>query len=393
MTRAFILFLKIGLLVAAAIWLSQYPGRVSVDWQGWRLDLSLGLMALCVLIFVIAVVLLARFWSTIVSVPGRFMGARRAARRERGYRALTQGLVAVAAGDTAEAHKQARKAETLLNDPPLTRLLAAQAAQLEGDSQAAKRYFEQMLDNPETAFLGLRGLLGQAINRGDRAEALRLVQMAREKRPGTPWVVEHLLALQEQDGDIAGALQTVNEGLRHKALPPEEGKAKKASLLVTQARKTLADGDKSTALKLGQEAVKIAPDAVEATVFTARLLNDEGKNSKAKKMLEEAWKRGPDPAIARAYRDIAPPSVDALGQVKRFEHLLTLAPDHPESHLALAEAALKAQLWGEARNHLKRFVDDDHPDPRVCRLMAELEEAEHGDLEKARHWLSLATDV
>ncbi len=394
MARAVFLFVKIGLLVAAALYLSQYPGRVSVDWQGWRLDVSLGLLLLGVLVFVINIVVLARFWSTIIAVPGQFMGARRAARRERGYRTLTQGLVAVAAGDTVEAHRLSRKAESLLNDPPLTRLLAAQAAHLDGDNEAAKRYFEQMLDDPDMAFLGLRGLLNLAVARGDKTEAMRLTKLAHEKRPGTPWVVNQLLSLQEENGDMDGALRTVNDAIRMKILPAPEGKSKKAGILIAQARDKQLAGDKSGALKQAQEAHKLAPEMVEASVFTARMLHSEGKNTKAIRLLEEAWKREPDPALARAYRDVAPPSAsDALSQVKRFEHLLSLSPDHSESHLALAEAALKAKLWGEARNHLKQFIDQDRPEPRVCRLMAELEEAEHGDLEKARHWLSLATDV
>jgi hypothetical protein len=42
-------------------------------------------------------------------------------------------MVAVAAGDAAEAGRQAKRADALLGDPPLTMLLSAQAAQLNGD--------------------------------------------------------------------------------------------------------------------------------------------------------------------------------------------------------------------------------------------------------------------
>ena len=45
--------------------------------------------------------------------------------------------------------------------------LAAQAAQLNGDELAARKYFTAMLDRPETRFLGLRGLLTQALKTGD----------------------------------------------------------------------------------------------------------------------------------------------------------------------------------------------------------------------------------
>ena len=67
--------------------------------------------------------------------------------------------------------------------------LAAQTAQLGGDEDAARRYFTAMLEKPETAFLGLRGLLMQAMKAGDRAEALSLARRAYEERPNTPWAV------------------------------------------------------------------------------------------------------------------------------------------------------------------------------------------------------------
>ena len=64
----------------------------------------------------------------------RDLGRLRAERkRQQGYRALSQGMAAVAAGDAAEARRQAKIANSLLKDPPLTLLLADQTTQLGGD--------------------------------------------------------------------------------------------------------------------------------------------------------------------------------------------------------------------------------------------------------------------
>src|SRR5690606_23953069 len=99
-------------------------------------------------------------------------------RREAGFRALTLGLAAVAAGDAEEARRQAREADRLLRDPSLTRLLSAQAAALNGDTAAAAKYFAALRDNDDTAFLGLVGLLRQALARGDDERALELADEA-----------------------------------------------------------------------------------------------------------------------------------------------------------------------------------------------------------------------
>lgn len=390
MIRAILIFIKIGLIVAVAIMLAEHPGYVSVEWQGWQIETSLAVLALFVVVSGIAIAMLTRIVVGVAHVPGRFLSARRGARRERGYKALTQGLVAVAAGDTAEARKQARKAESLVSDPPLTRLLAAQTAQLEGNSKAAHDYFVEMLEDPSTAFLGIRGLLTQAMNDGDLTEARRLTEKANTLRPGTSWVVRQLIDLQRRERDWAGAINTVTEAMKRKTLPESEAKPLKATLLMAQAQTKHASGLKDTALKLATDAHKLDSTLVSATATMARLLAEKGKQAKAAKLIEENWARTPDPVLARAYADVAPPGTDELGQVRRFEQLLSLNPGDPESHLALAEASLKAELWGEARNHLSKVMTDD-PEPRICRLMATLEESEHGNLEAARNWLAKAS--
>ncbi|MFL2687440.1 MAG: hypothetical protein ACJ0HN_02450 [Alphaproteobacteria bacterium] len=81
------------------------------------------------------------------------------------------------------------------------------------------------------------------------------------------------------------------------------------------------------------------------------------------------------------------PELDAVAQFKRFESLCKFNIDHVESHVALAEAALAAKLWGQARAHLEK-VSESGITPRLCRLMATLEEAQFQDRDKAQHWLA-----
>src|SRR5262249_2052424 len=63
-----------------------------------------------------------------------------------------------------------------------------------------------------------------------------------------------------------------------------------------------------------------------------------------------------------------------------------------ESHLAVAAAALEAQLWGEARRHLEA-ASANGPSARACRMMAELEEAAHHASAAARRWPEPAAEA
>jgi HemY protein len=121
----------------------------------------------------------------------------------------------------------------------------------------------------------------------------------------------------------------------------------------------------------------------------ADLLQREGKPRQAAKAIEAGWRHLPHPALAEAWGALEP-NETALQRVKRVERLASANPSHVESRIALAGAALEAQLWGETRRQLDPLATDSTATPRVCRLMAELEEAERGDHAASRQWLERA---
>jgi HemY protein len=386
--------IAVVLLVVLAVFVADQPGRVAIVWQGWRIDTSVAVLIVAAIVLSFLSIVIVGLLRRVLGGPRAFLRARRERRRRDGYRALTQGMVAVAAGDADEAQRYARKADVLLAEPPLTLLLSAQAAQLKGDEDAARKYFAAMLNRPETEFLGLRGLLTQALRRGEENSALRLAERAHTMRPKTPWVLTNLLELQVRAGEWQRAQTTLSELVKAKLVPPATGRQHQAALLLAQSR---AAADNETALRLAGEAQELVPGFVPGAVRRARLLQGAGQGHKAAKAIETAWRREPHPHLAAAYgalfADEAP-----LARVKRFERLAALKPDHIESHLALAEAALAAQLWGEARRQLAAAGGDDAatgtpPAARICRLMAALEEAEHGDGAAARLWLARASEA
>lgn len=388
-TRALLFLVKLGILGALVAYFTAYPGAVSIEFRGWRADMPVGLLLLAVLALALLLAFGDRIRRAIVRLPGRFKESRARSRQTRGYKALTQGMVAVAAGDKHEAARQAKRADALLDDPALTRLLSAQSAQLNGQDDAARRYFESMAEDPSTAFMGVRGLMMQALKAGDRERALELAERADALRPGTPWVLRELLELQQEQGKRQAALSTLDRAGRAKAIPDVEVGRRRADLLMNEAKAQRREGMTRTALKTAQQALKSDPRSIEAVRLAAALLREEGRTRKAEKLVEDAWRVEPDPQLAEIYRDLAPTGTTALGQMKRMGALAKLAPDHPESHLALAQTALDAQLWGEARQHLAPLAGG-QPSPRICRMMARLEEEEHGDLEAARDWLARA---
>ena len=143
MKRTLIYFLKLAIVLTIVIWIANRPGLVSVDWIGYRLETTVGVLFLAAVALAISAAFLYRLWRSLVNAPALFGQARQDNRKKRGYKALTHGMVAVAAGEAQTALAMARKAENLLSDePPLTMLLSAQAAQLQGNEEAADKLFQ-----------------------------------------------------------------------------------------------------------------------------------------------------------------------------------------------------------------------------------------------------------
>ena len=387
--RGLWLLIVLGALTSAAVWLADNPGGVTLHWQGWRLDTSFSLLLVAVVLIAVAAALLYRLWIAIRRVPARLARAGEERRRRKGYLALTRGMVAVAAGDADEARRQTRRADVLLGDPPLTMLLSAQAARLDGEERAANEFFTAMLGSPETEFLGVRGLLTQAMNEDGGDKALDLAHRAYSLRPKSKWVASNLFDLQVRAGRWVEAGETLARSVRHKLVSAEEGRRARSVISYCLGLEALARDDGAGYLKALVKAHDLDPDFIPAAVSLARRLAADAKGRKATSVIERAWRRQPHPGFIEPYAQ-ASGAGDPLQTVAAVKRLAEINPGHVESHLAAAAAALDAELWGEARINLEAAAGDG-ASSRVCRLMARLEELENGDGSATREWLMRAS--
>lgn len=393
MLRALRFLALLALAIAAVLWLTDSPGTMIMEWRGYEIRTSAALMIFVVALLMGGAALFYRMWLFVRRAPGSIAAAWRERRRRRGYESLTRGMVAVAAGDPGEARKHAKRAEVLLNEPPLTMLLSAQAAQLDGDDTAAEGFFKAMAERRETEFLGLRGLLSQALKKGDRERALDLARRAYRLRPDSEWVSGTLFDLQAQSGLWLDASVTNDDLGRRRLIARDTADRRKGVLAYEQARKAQVDGDPAAEFKLLRQALDLAPDLVPAAVRLAHLLVIDGKDRRATGIVEKIWATAPHPDLVAEYV-AARRAGDALQTVKAVERLTRANPDHPESHLALAQASADAALWGEARKHLQQVLDAGNAAEgykgRALRLMAAVEDKETENPAAAREWLMRA---
>ncbi len=76
-------------------------------------------------------------------------------------------------------------------------------------------------------------------------------------------------------------------------------------------------------------------------------------------------------------------------RLKRVKYLASLTQGDIEGPIAVANAAIEAHEWEEARNTLQPYLDG-RPPARICTLMARIEAGELGDKGREREWLARA---
>src|SRR5690606_24699480 len=117
---------------------------------------------------------------------------------------------------------------------------------------------------------------------------------------------------------------------------------RRALALFGRARAADARGEDRAALDLARKAHGLLPELAPITAFAARLHAAAGEAKKARRLLEDGWKRAPHPELAEVWR-------------RNGEDPAALArsnPEHPESLLLLSEDALRRGDCEEARRHL-----------------------------------------
>lgn len=397
MIRVFFIVAVFMAFAAGFAWLADNPGNVQFTWGGREIETSLMVFAVG---FVGLMLLIGIVWSilrTLWRSPHMLMGYFSSRRRDKGYNALSTGLVAVGEGDAKRAQKAANEAKKYLKDAPLAMLLKAQSAQLAGEHETARKTFHAMLEEPETKLLGLRGLFMEAERVNDPSAALQLAMGAMDeatKHPGRPndgatvasWAGPAVLRYQSAAHDWDGALKTISANNAAGLIDRKEVKRKRAVVLVAKAL-DVEDGEPQEAKLAALEAHKLAPELIPAAVVSGRVLSRLGELRRAVKTLESTWKLSPHPDLAEAYAHVRPGD-SPRDRVKRIKTLTRLSPEHLESAIALAKASIEAQDWETARAALRPHLTT--PTQRACLLMADIEEGEHGDKGRVREWLAKA---
>lgn len=390
--------------VVAASTLGRNDGLVSFYWSGWRLDLSLNLFIVGLLLLCFALVSGISGVNSLIGLPARAREWRMARRERAAQSALREALAEFLGARYGRAQKAAQRALSIQDSSPdmppdpelrvLAHLLAASSLHRLQDRVRRDEHLQQALRQPRRPGLprvadeGAQLLAAEwALDDRDGPRALRLLA---ELPPGVARRTQALrlrLQAQRQLKMPLEALRSARLLAKHQGFSPVAAQGLLRSLAF-EAIDATHDADQLRAawLQLEPSDRRDAYVAARAAMRAARF----GQAEEARQWLRPFWEQmaelGPDgrDQVARALTM----SLDGIGPewLPCLESALLAHLQEPVVVLAVGAAFAERQLWGKARRPLEQAASQsalDGPCRRLAwRLLAKLAR-EEGDEARA----------
>jgi HemY protein len=375
--------------------LMEVDGGATIDVAGQEVTLSTLEMVFALVVLVVAVWVGLKLVALLIATFKFLNGDETAIsryfdrnRERKGYEALSEGMMALASGEGHLAMTKAARADKYLQQPQLTNLLTAQAAEMTGDRRKAEETYKQLLTDSKTRFVGVRGIMKQKLADGDTDTALALAKKAFALKPKHEETQDVLLRLQAEKSDWAGARLTLGAKLKSGSLPRDVHKRRDAVLALSEARDIADEGKTIEAREAAIAANRLSPDLIPAAIMAAKGYIGDGNARYATRVLTKTWNAQPHPDLAAAFAEIAP-NETAQDRLKRFSKLTNATADHPETKMLMAELHIAAEDFPAAKRALGDLAEKE-PTARILTLMAAIERGQGADDSVVRGWLTRA---
>ncbi|MCD8498249.1 MAG: hypothetical protein LRZ85_09420 [Alphaproteobacteria bacterium] len=207
------------------------------------------------------------------------------------------------------AVKMSRRVQRLIEDHSgLPLLLEAQAAQLEGREDEAIGLFMKLSESKDAGFLGVRGLMNAALERGDKTRALAFARKGLELHPRQPWLLEMTLDLETEARDFEAALKTLRKAEKAGTMTGPEVRNARVAIMHIEADRLSREGFTREAHTKIKAAYDLDRSFVPSVQRLAETYLADGRRRYAVSIIERCWKIGPHPDLLGLWSRAMPKS-------------------------------------------------------------------------------------
>ena len=231
----------------------------------------------------------------------------------------------------------------------------------------AEDIYKQLIKNPTTEQVGYKILIDNHLKRGEIILACEKIEDLRQKHPKKEWILKEAFNLFVINNEWEKALNCLESLNKLKLIDKQQYNSQKAVLLIK--------------LNKGTEAFRLYPSLPAAAILAAK-----ENPKKAEKIYQTSWEIKPSFDVYKAYTRLFAKE-NYLAQYKRVLNLCEYNKGARINALVIADAAVKANLWSEAKKELNGYIAQYPLTGDVIALMMQIEiEANHNPKE-AQKWL------
>jgi HemY protein len=379
--------LWLALLFAIAVALATVgrfdAGQVLLVYPPYRVDVSLNLFVVGVVVAFLLLYAILRFVRNVVTMPRRVGAYRARMRAEKANSALRDAVGNLYAGRFSRAEKAARDSLADQKNTSAAGLIAATAAHRLHEYARRDDWLTQV-DDPDLQEARLMATADMRADGRDADGALAALTEMRTQGGRRIHAQQIALRAQQQLKNWSEVLKLVKTLEKREALHP----AVAVRLRQLAAENLLRDRrhNADALLELWQSLSPIERHSPRLADCAAELLIALERQNDARKIVEEALAQNWDARLLRRYPDTA--GNDALPLIQKAEAWRKERPEDGDLLFALGRLCLKQQLWGKAQSFLEAAVksadasDNEPLKIRSHRALARLHE-QLGDGEKA----------
>ena len=410
-----------GVAVALALFASGNDSTITVFWSPYRVDLSLNLVVLLLLVLFALMHLAFKALSALLSLPGQARLWRIAHQERAMHTALLDAMLHLVAGRFIRARKaaelvlareasMARSGEVWADAPRLrvlVHLLAAESSQSLQDKTAREIHLQQALAESEQ------------VNGAREAVLLRAMRWAlqdRDAEAALDWldrlpsgVARRTVALRLRlkvarlAGNVGLALETTRLLAKHRAFSPVQAQGLLRALAVEYLQ-TMHDPARLETLWRTLDPIEKAIPEV-ACVAADRLVRLGGSTELAFEWLLPTWERmvsAPDALRADQKKTLirivescfsTPQGEVGAPWLARIEQAQRADPGDAALQYLAGVACLHLQLWGKAQQLLGQALprlEDGELKARAWQVLAELAQRQGDEAQAAQAWKNAA---
>ena len=338
--------------IAAAFFIHNDPGQVTVVFQGKLYETTLGLFLAGLAVAFIALYILVRILSGLMNAP-KSMRKRGALNRERkAHESLGSGLVKLNEGDfeSAENTMLHNLSENATCDAA-TYITAARSASERRQYDVSADYLKKAVEcSPESEVAAGIAEGEMLLKRHEFRDAVKALSAVRNKAPNNARAM-WLLAQAHKETHNWESMADVLKSARKRQAAPKEELLRMERAAAVGALSDAAEGNVQDIFERQPQHIQESADVL--SVYAKRL-NDMSKGDDAAKLIVKALNKDWSEDLAAVYGTLTTSDVSA--QLDQAEKWHKENGDSMSLLLSLGNLSYQRNLWGKAKDYIVKSI-------------------------------------